>query len=93
MSSRRTDWRKDPEFIAIFSFIVFVATSTCYALLANKIGEDIANFFVDNFSDLYRATMPSMFAMGNPRWMLQAGKFILCLSFNALGLGIGIYAW
>jgi hypothetical protein len=90
---KEKDWRTDKRFLGLISFIAVLITSTCYAILSDKAGEDIANLFVDNYAGLYRAIFPSNFAIENPRAMLQAIKFALCLAFNALGLGIAIYAW
>ncbi len=87
------DWRKDKRFLGLISLIATLVTSTCYAIFSDKAGEDVANFFVDNYAGLYKAMFPGDFAIENPREMLQAIKFVLCLTFNVLGLGIGIYAW
>jgi hypothetical protein len=68
-------------------------TATSYVILASNIGEEMANYFIDNHSSLYRVLFPKIFAMGNPMELLQAMKFGLSLTFNALGLGIAIYTW
>jgi len=90
---KQTNWRQDKKFASSVSFLVLVMTSTSYVILADKSGEGVANFLLDNYADFYRVLFPNEFAIENPRKGIQAIKFALSLIFNTLGLGIAIFAW
>jgi hypothetical protein len=90
---KQTNWRQDKKFISSISFILLVMTTASYVILADKTGEDVANFLLDNYADLYRVLFPNEFAIENPRAGIQAIRFTFSLIFNILGLGVAVFAW
>jgi len=91
--AQRKNWRNDEILLGSIGFAALVTTTTIYIILTNYLGEQLANFFVDNFSLPYRAIFPTYFAIENPRMMVDAIKFALCASFNIFGIIASIYAW
>jgi hypothetical protein len=93
MAMWHPDWRKDKKFLASTAFIAVVITTASYSILAEQVGDEIANMFVDNCAGFYRVLFPAAFMLENPREILQAVKFILCLTFNLLGIGLSMLLW